>query len=102
VASFQAHISFRQIAIAFGLVSARDITKQAIARRMTDQCVQFMRYALFAIMGRLSTFHKLQEDGLFQSFSRVLIQDSTQLGLPLHLADLFPGPANQNRKKVPP
>lgn len=99
MASFQAHISFRLIAIAFGLVSARDITKQAIAKRMTDRCVEFMRHALFVTMARLSTFHKHHEDGLFQSFSRVLIQDSTQLSLPLHLAVLFPGPANQNRKK---
>ncbi len=59
-----------------------------------------MANVLLALITRLSTFHKLRESAVFQSFARVLIQDSTTIRLPDHLADSFPGSANKSRKKT--
>lgn len=57
-----------------------------------------MRSAVWVLITRLSNFHKLRQSNVFRPFGRVLIQDSTQIRLPDHLALFFPGPANQNRK----
>ncbi len=65
---------------------------------MDQECVQFVRGAVFALVQRMSAFDKLRRTEVFRPFRRVLIQDSTQLRLPNHLAGIFPGSANQNRK----
>ena len=65
---------------------------------MDQQCIDFVRGAVFALIQRLSKFHSLHQAEVFRTFRRVLIQDSTQIRLAKHLAHLFPGPANQNRK----
>lgn len=61
---------------------------------MDDECIHFMRDAVFALIQRLSTFHRLHKTGIFSSFPRVLLQDSTQLRLADHLAQKFPGATN--------
>ena len=66
---------------------------------MDKQCIDFVRGAVFALIRRLSKFHNLRQTEVFQSFRRVLIQDSTHLHLAKHLADSFPGSANQRSKK---
>lgn len=96
---FQDAVSFRLIALTFTILTSIRISKQAVAQRMTLQCLEFVRRMLSALISRLSAFDKSQLQGLFSSFSRVLLQDSTQLKLPDHLATLFPGPTNQSRKK---
>lgn len=98
ITSFQAGPSFRLIALSLSLLSSRNITKQAVAKHMGRQCAEFVRCAVSALILKLSSAEKLRDAGIFHAFSRVLIQDSTQIRLPQHLADYFPGPANQNRK----
>ncbi len=98
VASLDAAPSFRLIALSLSLLSAQNITKQAVAKRMGHECIQFLRGAVSALISRLCSFDKLRHSGLLRHFRRVLIQDSTQIRLPKHLAHYFPGPANQKRK----
>ncbi|MHC1725902.1 MAG: IS4 family transposase [Syntrophobacteraceae bacterium] len=100
MASSQAAFSFRLIALFFGLLSNQRISKQAIAKRINAKCVQFMRSAVFAFISNMSKFDKLRDDKLFEPFCRVLIQDSTVVSLPVHLASYFPGPANHTRRKL--
>jgi len=97
---FENAVSFRLIALNFTILTSIRISKQAIAQRMTLQCLEFVRHVLSALISRLSAPDKGQLQGLFSSFSRVLLQDSTQIKLPGHLATLFPGPTNQSRKKT--
>jgi len=66
---------------------------------MGRECVEFLRGAVSALIFKFSSADKLRLDGVFNDFRRVLIQDSTQIQLPEHLANYFPGPANQNRKR---
>jgi len=98
VACFEATPSFRLVALTLSLLSSQSITKQAIAKKMDQQCLQFVRCAVLALTQRLSAFDKLRQTEVFQSFRRVLIQDSTHLRLANRLADNFPGPANQRSK----
>lgn len=98
-ACFQAAPSLRLIALTLSLLSSKSITKQAIAKKIDQQCIDFVRGAVFVLVQRLSKFHNLRQIEVFQSFRRVLIQDSTHLHLPKHLADSFPGSANQKSKK---
>jgi Transposase DDE domain len=65
---------------------------------MGRECVEFMRGAVSTLILKLSSADKLRHAGVFHAFSRVLIQDSTQIRLPEHLANYFPGPTNQKRK----
>lgn len=97
ITSFQAAPSFRLIALSLSLLSSQNITKQAVAKHMGRECVEFIRSAVSALIFKLSSADKLHHAGVFQSFRRVLLQDSTQIRLPDHLANYFPGPTNQNR-----
>lgn len=83
----------------FSLLQNQRTSKQAIAKHVNVQCVQFIRSALFAVISNLSKFDALSKINAFESFNRVLIQDSTIVSLPDHLASYFPGPTNQTRKK---
>lgn len=100
IASSETAFSFRLIALFFGLLSNQRLSKQAVAQRINAKCVQFLRSAVFAYIGNISKFERLQHGEVFEPFSRVLIQDSTVVSLPNHLAPCFPGPANQKRKKL--
>ena len=65
---------------------------------MGRECVEFIRGAVSTLIFKLSSADKLRHAGVFRAFRRVLLQDSTQIRLPEHLANYFPGPTNQNRK----
>jgi Transposase DDE domain len=80
------------------LLSSQSITKQAIAKKMNQECIHFIRDAVFALIQRLSTFHRLRKTALFSSFHRVLLQDSTQIRLPDRLAYKFPGATNHKKQ----
>lgn len=100
IVSSQAAFSLRLIALFFGSLSNQRISKQAIAKRINAQCVQFVRSAVFAYIANISKFDRLRDDKVFEPFCRVLIQDSTVVNLPVHLASHFPGPANQTKRKL--
>lgn len=99
VASFQPRCSFRAIAVLVSFISGQLVSKQAIAKRLQWQCVHFVRSAVFALISNLSEGNALRQRGVFSFFRRVLIEDSTNVRLPEHLAADFPGAANQRKKK---
>ena len=66
---------------------------------MGKDCTQYVRSILFALIGKISGLSILRQENLFSCFGRVLIQDSTHITLPPHLADKFPGSKNQHKKK---
>lgn len=98
VACFEAAPSLRLIALALSLLSSQSITKQAVAKRIDRACIHFLRDAVFALIQKLSTFHCLHRAEVFRSFSRVLLQDSTQIRLEDRHAQRFPGATNHKRQ----
>jgi len=90
--------SLETLACVIGLLGGQTVSKQAVAKRLGGSCVAFLRQALFAVLGSVAKFDRSRESGVFERFRRVLIQDSTTLSLPAHLAAVFPGSRNQSGK----
>lgn len=90
--------SMRALAIHIGLLSRNVVSKVAVFLRMKPAAIDFVREVL---LNSVSATSRLKEEigkGVFASFRRVLLQDSTNLSLPKTLAACFPGAKNQSGK----
>jgi hypothetical protein len=90
--------SMRTLAIRLGILTHNVISKVAVFLRMKSTVVDFVREALFNIVWATSRLKEEIGKGVFDSFRRVLLQDSTNLALPSKLAAYFPGASNQSGK----
>ncbi len=99
VLAFCSRSSFETLASVVGLLGGQSVSKQALAKRFSTPCVEFVRHALFSALGTVVEFERAEKAGVFEPFERVLIQDSTSLALHPHLAAAFPGSRNQSAKK---
>ena len=96
--AFSSRCSLETLAGVIGLLGGKPVSKQAVAKRLGGACVEFLRQALFAVLGSVAKFGRIRTRGVFERFRRVLIQDSTTLSLPAHVAAVFPGSRNQSGK----
>jgi hypothetical protein len=96
---FHPRVSLNVWASLLGLISGCEVSKQAFGKRVNERAVTYIRDVLFAGIGSLSGMHLARGAGVFARFRRVLIQDSTHIPLPDHLADQYPGASNQRRRK---
>ena len=96
--AFCARRSLETLALAIGALGGEPVSKQAVAKRLGAACVAFLREALFAAIASTAKFGRLRDGGVFRTFGRVLIQDSTSLSLSPRLAAAFPGSRNQSGK----
>jgi hypothetical protein len=87
-------LSLERVAQVIGLAANTTYTKQALAERLRHSVQDFLARVITAWLGHLS--YSLPTGQALRDFARVLTQDSTAEGLPLHLADLFPGSGNQH------
>jgi hypothetical protein len=94
-----ATVSLESFATVLGLVAGSTISKQSLWERINPGCLAFVRSALVSLILRASNLEPLKHGGAFSHFSRVLLQDSTTIGLPDSMAHLFPGPTNQTGKR---
>ena len=90
--------SMRAFAIILGLLSHNVVSKVAVFLRMKPKVIDFVREALFNSVSAMSRLKEEIGHGVFASFRRVLLQDSTNLSLPQKLANFFPGAKNQSGK----
>jgi len=86
--------SLRRAAAFIGMYAGRTISKQNIAKRFRLPAVDFVRAALAVVLARLAAHKARLRRGALARFRRVLVQDSTAVGLPATLAEQFPGNAN--------
>ena len=93
-----ARFSYEAIASAVGILEGEPVSKQALAKRCDESAADFLRHALFRVLGAVARVQRSIQSGLFETFTRVLIQDSTVLALHPRLADAFPGSRNQHAK----
>ena len=89
-------ISLNLLAILMSLVGGRRVSKQGVAKRISEAAIRFVSEILYATLGRLSGAGPVRSQKAFSSFKRVLIQDSTNLSLPKRFSDIFPGSRNQS------
>jgi hypothetical protein len=90
--------SMRALAIQLGLLSCNVVSKVAVFLRMKPAVTDFVREALLNSVSAMSRLKEEIGKGMFASFRRVLLQDSTILSLPPKLANFFPGSKNQSGK----
>lgn len=88
--------SLTSIATILGLLTGQVISKQGVSKRCSLAAVAFVRQTLYALMRSMAQMPRLARQGVFASFGRVLIQDSTNLTLAPRLAYAFPGGRNQS------
>ena len=97
LASLYAPVSFAGLAFQLGLLIHDVISKHGIAHRMSSACVEWVKTVLFAVLAQRVDFPTLKRKGVFATFQRVLLQDSTCLALADRLASFFPGSRNQRK-----
>ena len=69
-----------------------DVSPEAIQQRMNGRALTFLRELIQTAFAKLHTADTVCDQGLFTSFLRVYIADSTGFALPASLRDVFPGP----------
>jgi Transposase DDE domain len=84
------------LAMNIGMFKGMRISKQAISKRMRPAVVQYLQGVLAQVIAQ--RFHGLAQ-AMSLPFARILIQDSTTVRLPSHLASAYPG--NSNQRKTP-
>ncbi len=93
--------SLSSFAATIGLMGGFTLSKQAVAKRITENLVNFLK-ALLAYS--LSYTVQFKSEPIYQNlsskFNRILLHDSTSIQLNANLADHFPGCKNQSKKPI--
>jgi len=97
-AAYQNIFSYSKVAFLLGLLGA-DVSKQGVAGRFNRYAVAFFKQVLNAVIDNISGLHSANKQGALGTFTNVYLQDSTNLKLPQHLADAYPGAKNQSGKE---
>lgn len=90
----ETNLSLERTASVVGLAAQTTYSKQALDQRLSHQIQPFLATVITELLGQVS--HSVHTSQRLESFSRVLVQDSTVESLPKHLARLFPGGGNQH------
>ena len=90
----QPKISLTVLAVLWGLLSRRTLSKQAVDERLDPPAVTFLKEVLGAALGLCWSAPKAVAQWTWP-LARLLVQDSTTTKLHARLAALFPGGANQ-------
>jgi hypothetical protein len=73
------------------LVDHLEVSPEALYQRMNQRAHAFLQEMIRHALAKVQAIDKVCDDGLFTSFTKVYLVDSTGFGLPDILQDLFPG-----------
>lgn len=91
--------SFRAFGWLLGLIEGDCHSKQNVGKRIGSGFNSFLQEVLQQLAARL-VGPKVPTDPALKAFDRIVVQDSTVIGLPARLADIFPGVRNQTGKAI--
>ena len=93
--------SLSSFATIIGLMGGFTLSKQAVAKRITDHLVNFLK-ALLAHSLTFTIHYKSEPiyQNIASKFKRILLHDSTNIQLNSKLAQHFPGCKNQSQKPI--
>jgi Transposase DDE domain len=92
--------SLSAFASTIGLVSGYCVSKQAVAKRIKQPLILFLKSVLAQVLSHnINIKAKPVYQHLSATFNRILLQDSTTIKLNTKLAGYFPGSRNQTGKK---
>ena len=89
-------VSLRRWAILAGVLASLTLSKQALWERVGPSAVAFLQQVLAAALRWRAVVTGAKIPPALGSFKRVLVQDSTTVGLSAALAQAFPGGRNQH------
>jgi DNA-binding transcriptional regulator/RsmH inhibitor MraZ len=89
------------LAAIIGLMGGFTLSKQAVAKRITDYLVNFLKALLahslsFSLQFKSEPIYK----NLASKFTRILLHDSTSIQVDSKLVEHFPGCKNQSQKPI--
>jgi hypothetical protein len=90
--------SFAALASFISLLHGTTISKQAIHQRTKQSLVTFFQSVLMHLLSSSATTLVRSQQRLCSSFRRVILEDTTSIALPAHLASVYPGSRNQTGK----
>lgn len=90
--------SLSMTAMFSGILGGCVLSKQALSQRINELWVHLFSKVLGCTLSRVALSAEAKATGIFSSFKRVLVNDSTKLALPKKLAPYFPGSSNQTHK----
>jgi hypothetical protein len=87
-----AHTTLAQLAAKVTqVVEQVEVSPEAIHQRMNKRALVFLQDMIRQALTKVQALETVCADGLFTTFTKVYLADSTGCGLPDSLADLFPG-----------
>lgn len=93
--------SLSSFAVTIGLISGYSVSKQAIAKRIKQPLIHFLKALLAQVLSyNMNIKAKPVYQHLSVTFKRIFLQDSTTIQLHSNLADHFPGNKNKTGKKI--
>jgi hypothetical protein len=87
-----AHTTLAQLAAKVTqVVEHVEVSPEAIHQRMNKRALVFLQDMIRQALTKVQALETVCTDGLFTTFTKVYLADSTGFGLPDSLSDLFPG-----------
>lgn len=83
--------SFQNWAIQLSQIIGKNVSKQAIFKRIGTEFTDFVKLVIAEILEQRVQKTCVRNPKLFQSFTNVHLQDATHFSLPLGVAHIFPG-----------
>jgi hypothetical protein len=90
------------LSVLAALVSAHcgwAVSRQAVGERLNDGFGKLMEWLVGLGLGDVYRTLGGAQGGVFAAFGRILVEDSTVVSLPPHLAERWPGARNQSGKR---
>ena len=91
--------SLNTIAETMAAFTGKLISKQAVAKRISQYAVEFLKLVLKAVVAYPLKIDIQQLDQILLHFKHVWLADSTSIKLDPSLVDIFPGSRNQTQKQ---
>src|SRR2546429_9633209 len=75
-----------------------EVSPEAIYQRMNKRAIAFLQDIIGKVFDTIRSIDNVCDDGLFASFLKVYVVDSTGFGLPERLKEVFPGAGGRAAK----
>lgn len=100
--AMQGKNTFQHWSEQLGLLLGTTVSRQAIWKRVNDRLTRFLMSVMFDVLSEHTRTAHSQATGLVGPgrYARILVQDSTVIGLPDALSQFFPGSVSRGKKKA--
>lgn len=98
--TIQGNSSYNDLAMHIDYSTENSVSKQAVAKKIKQQCKIFMQEVVKTILEKKLEKNKYVEVLKTLKYKRIIVQDSTIIKLPLALYEVFSGVTNKHSKRT--